>query len=216
MDLRNLNVTDYYLFEDIHANTPLEVLFSDLEHYEAYIQTFPDRKFYAGFNQDIMESVVYHEIVNWNSRNPQVTLFYYFRLIPKDTISENLSNTYIQNHQELHILPSSDLYYGRYKDELWDLHLAGYQIFIHHADRIKSFRNNPIYYQKLSNRGVIIGVKPHWNYSWIGNQNKKIVQLILNQQTHFFNTTVLDITSEAFQKEQESRKFIIDQINFRD
>ncbi len=185
--------SDYYLFrlESNLLNHEELTRFQNL--YATYIQFRQKDHFHLGFPIQLRDSLEAHSTFNWFCNNPKISLFYYLELKPHQSIKAKLKKHKLTEIPTIHILPSSDLEYQGYRSELWDLHLEGYTVFFHHLNEVKSFRRKSINFEKLSNRGVFIGITPKWPFSIFGNNKTKIQSLIADHNVHFFNTEKIEI-----------------------
>lgn len=210
MNLDNFSVADYYLLRSISDETSLAQLQQELEQYSAYASSHTSRMFHLGISISLQNPALINCITDWASKISSIQLFHFFELFPHQKISDLLENQTITPSQKIHVLPHPELNYGRFKDELWDLHIEGYQVYFHHVNEVKSFTKNLDIFQKLTNRGVIVGITACWKPSWLGNDVQKIQSLIRELSIHFFNTQNIDVESEPYLNEQTCRVKILE------
>lgn len=88
----------------------------------------------------------------------KVEWFVFVELAPHQKIRNLITNLNLIPEKEIHIIPDIDLNYGRFKDEIWDLHVEGYGIFIHRIDRSKNFKLNQAKLEKLTSKGAHLSI----------------------------------------------------------
>jgi hypothetical protein len=199
---------DYYLIRlrsDESDNSKLQEILSS---YDLHLKQSESLNYYLGIPADLDENKIQARD-NWIKDHQEVETFFYFHLDAHQKIEDIITDNSKISNKKLHILPSQELNYGRFKDELWDLHLDGFQVYFHHVNEVKSFAKNLDLFQKLSNRGVLVGVTATWSPTWLGNNIIKIREMIQDLNIHFFNTECIEIQSDLYQKEQAIKSKII-------
>lgn len=156
---------DFHLFAEFDCTASVEEVESKLLQYESYRNNTKRKLFYLGIHASIKGSLLDSFIRIWIIKLENTTLFYFVHLPPHMHLSEKIHNYGLDKSEPIHVLPDVNLNYGRFKDELWDLHLEGFEIYFHHVDRVKSFTKDLLYFARLSNRGVQIVVSPLWQLS---------------------------------------------------
>lgn len=180
-----------------------------MEQYDNFRLHQPHKTHHLGLPNKIQledTPIVFQE---WLNSNPGVNVFHFVCLKAHQKISHTLAETPDIPQKKLHILPDTDLNYGRFKEELWDLHLEGYQVFFHHTNEVKTFAKNTELFQRLANRGVSVGISANWSPTWLGNDIQKIRGLINELGVHFFDTEFIAVGSESYTKEQENQQQIL-------
>jgi hypothetical protein len=209
MSLDYLLDNDFHLLRFLSPDDPISVWENFMEHYGNFILQHAHKKHYLGLPNTLLLNHTPMVFQEWLKSNPNVHVFYFVRLMPHQEISPLIAKIPEISQKKLHILPDSDLNYGRFKEELWDLHLAGYQIYFHHTNEVKTFAKNTELFQKLANRGVSVGVSANWSPTWLGNDIQKIQTLIQELGVHFFDTEYIKVDTDSYTKEQENQQQIL-------
>ncbi len=203
MDLNTFVNISYYLYRVDSTNLTTEQLCVFQKQYEAYLNSHSAKQFRLGLPITMRNTPFDRHMKDWASTISELDIFYYFNLIPHATVSQIIAPFHDLPLNEIHILPSEDLNYGRFKEELWDFHLAGKQIYFHHVNEVKTFTRNTQYFQKLADKGVCVGICVNWNPSWLGTDRSKIKKLIGDLSVHHFDTCSIDIHAESYISEQQ-------------
>lgn len=209
MNLEDFLQNDYFICRSLGINPEPNALEQWLNHLETYQKSQTKERFFVGVPIELQNTPLGLTILDWADQQVRTSIFFYTRLGVHQTISSQLQLHAPSSGTDIHILPDVDLNYGRFKDELWDLHLAGFHVYFHHVNEVKSFAKDINLFQKLTNRGVSIGISANWSPTWRGNDVAVIRKLIHELNVHFFNTASVDINTETYLKEQENRQQLL-------
>jgi hypothetical protein len=207
--LKNFLEHDYFIFRKLGINPESISLKQWLTYIEIYQQSQKKNRYFIGVPIELKYNQIGIDILDWANKQAQTTIFFYISLGASKSIDLQLKLHPPSLGTDIHILPDVDLNYDRFKEKLWDLHLAGFHVYFHHVNEVKSFAKNTDLFRKLARRGVSIGISTNWRLSWIGNDVAKIRTLIDDLNIHFFNTECIDVGAYAYLKEQENQKQIL-------
>lgn len=208
MNLKDFLNHDYFICRSLGTSPEPNALEQWLNHLETYQKSLTKERFFVGVPITLKDTSIATSILNWSKLQANTSIFFYINLSVHQTISSQMQSHSLSLGTDIHVLPDIDLNYGRFKDELWDLHLAGLNVYFHHVNEVKSFTKDLSLFQKLSNRGVSIGISANWSPTWRGNDVAVIQKLITELNVHFFNTESIDTSSEAFVMDQRNRLLI--------
>ncbi len=193
-----MNIIDSDVFIHRESVNTAEVIL----HYQKHIKFCLKQEFYIGLPFSCKEELITQFNHLFSELGIVGQFFFYFTFKPhqsiKSIVDEHHKSTRWSNH--IHLLPQSDLQYGSYKDELWDLHIEKYSVFFHELNSVKEFSKNIELISKLNARGGIIGI------SASGLSPKKLNQLVQSNSINFFNTQTVNIHSKEYADQQKSRR----------
>jgi hypothetical protein len=193
-----MNIIDSDVFIHRESVNTAEVIL----HYQKHIKFCLKQEFYIGLPFSCKEELITQFNHLFSELGIVGQFFFYFTFKPHQSIQsivdEHHKSTRWSNH--IHLLPQSDLQYGSYKDELWDLHIEKYSVFFHELNSVKEFSKNIELISKLNARGGIIGI------SASGLSPKKLNQLVQSNSINFFNTQTVNIHSKEYADQQKSRR----------
>jgi hypothetical protein len=193
-----MNIIDSDVFIlDESVNTAEVIL-----HYQKHIKFCLKQEFYIGLPFSCKEELItqFNQLFSEHGIAGQV--FFYFTFKPHQSIQSIVDEHHQSNRwsNQIHLMPLSDLQYGSYKEELWDLHLATYSVYFHELNHAKEFSKNLELISKLNARGGIVGV------SSSGLTSKKLKQLVQSNSINFFNTQSVNIHSKDYADQQKLRR----------
>lgn len=208
MSSKNFLSHDYFICRSVGISLEASTIEQWLLRLDSYQKSQMKETFFVGVPMELKDTQIGTVILDWAQQHTHTSIFFYISLGVHQTISSQLQLYSPCSGTDIHVLPDVDLNYGRFKDELWDLHLAGFHVYFHHVNEVKSFAKNTGLFQKLSDRGVSIGISANWSPTWKGNDVAAIQKLIAEMNIHFFNTESIDTSSEAFDLDQRNRLLI--------
>lgn len=127
--------SDVFIFKD--SFNAAEVI----SNYQKHLKFCLKKEFFIGLPFEIDEETVSQFKTLTVQHEATVDLFFYFDFKPHQSI-QSIVEKFQQSDrwsQHIHLLPHSDLQYGSYKEEIWDLHLEKYSVYFHELNHVKEF-----------------------------------------------------------------------------